>query len=383
MAERHKKSILVITGARADYGLLRPIMREIAQSDALELRVLVTGMHTLTRYGHTEDLVRADGMPVVVVVPVSEDDEMTDALAAEIRGIGEYCRAHRPDLILVLGDRDESFAGAIVGGHLGIPVAHVHGGDKTGPAVDEYIRHATTKFSHIHFPATKKSAQRIKLLGEEPWRIVMVGGPGLDELRTVPECSRESLAQRYGLLSDKPWHVVLHNPTPLDPVPYRDQISPLLRVMGGLDSEKIVIYPNSDTGSDVFIAELEAQKDTRGVHLFRNLPREDLINTLRQAEFLAGNSSMGIIDCSFLKLPVVNVGNRQAMRERGSNVVDCGYAEEEIRAAISKVTAISFRHRMHFSKSPYGDGHAAERIVRELERLMARSDLLDKQLTYK
>lgn len=377
-----KQSILVITGSRSEYGLLRPVMREILKSKELELRVLVTGMHTLTKFGNTIELVRADTMPIVAIVSVPETVSMAGALAEEIKGIDAYCRAHRPSLILVLGDRDESFAGALVGGHLGIPVAHIHGGDKTGSVVDEYIRHATTKFSHLHFPATKKSARRIKLLGEESWRILMTGAPGIDELRTATFRTKESIAKQYGLSLSKSWHLVLHHPASLDAVRYEDQIRPLLETVASLPSEKIVLYPNADAGSDIFLNEIEKMREHSGMRIYRNIPREDLISMLTHAEFLIGNSSMGIIDCSFLGVPFIHVGNRQAMREQGTNVIDCGYDKKSIERALARARTSAFRRRVARGKSPYGDGHASERIVRGIKKLLSRKDLLYKKLTY-
>lgn len=377
------KSVLVITGSRAEYGLLRPVMVQIMRSKKLELRVLVTGMHTLSKCGNTIDDIRADRMPIAAVVPILETSSMTEALAEEIKGISDHCGKDRPDLIVVLGDRDESFAGAIVGGHLGIPIAHIHGGDKTGFVIDEYIRHATTKFSHMHFPATKKSSERIRLLGEEPWRIVMCGGPGLDEIRLARIRAKKSLAEQYGLSLEKPWHIILHHPASLDSVPYRDQIRPLLDVMAALPSEKIVLYPNADTGSDVFVREIEEYRGKTGMHLYKNIPRNDLISLLTFTVYLAGNSSMGIIDCSFLGVPVINIGSRQASRERGSNVIDCDYDEKSIHDSIKRVTSLAFRRRAVRGSSPYGDGHASERIVRSIEKMIDRDDIFNKKLTYK
>lgn len=379
---RQKKTVLVVTGSRAEYGLLRPIMREVMKSRTLELKVLVTGAHTLKKQGYTLDQVRQDGMPVVDVVPVAEKDSMTASLAKEIRGIGEYCNTHRPDLILVNGDRDESFAGAIVGGHLGIPVAHIHGGDKTGWVVDEYIRHATTKFSHLHFAATEKSARRIRLMGEEAWRIMMVGGPGLDEIRTLPVKAKKDIGKEYGLSANEPWTLISHHPTSLDSVDYRDQIRPLLKTIMQLPGEKIITYPNTDMGGDVFIEEINVYRDSPQVHIFKSIPRLDYLNIFKHASVLLGNSSMGIIDASFLKIPTVNIGNRQAGRERGRNVVDSGYDETSIRRAIARVTSPAVRQKIAHSSSPYGDGHAAEKIVRFIESNINRPDLFHKKLTY-
>ncbi len=377
-----KKLVLVVTGGRADYGLLRPVMREIMKSKKLTLSVLVTGMHTLYSYGRSLDFIKADRIPVAAVVPIGEEDTMLESLSKEIKGIEEYCDKHRPDLILVLGDRDEPFAAAIVGGHLGIPVAHLHGGDKTGLVVDEYIRHAITKFSHLHFPATKLSAQRIKLLGEDPWRIVMAGATGLDEMREFHFESKKSIAKKYGLDPIQPWYLILHHPTPLDRVSPKIQAQGVLRSVVTLPGEKIVSLPNSDTGSATFLKELEKYRGKASMHVFGTMPRKDFLNLFKYVTVLIGNSSMGIIDSSFFKIPTVNVGNRQLGREHGVNVVHAGYDEASIRLAIKKATSPFFLRRVNKMRSLYGDGRASARIVRHIERLINHEDLFYKKLTY-
>lgn len=376
-----KKTVLVITGTRAEYGLLRPVMRAITKSKKLSLCVLITGAHTLKKYGNTKEQTLSD-FPNAFVVSISKNDSMTAALAKEIDGIGKYCAKMLPDIILVNGDRDESFAGAIVGGHLGIPVAHIHGGDKTGWIVDEYIRHATTKFSHLHFAATKKSARRIKLLGEETWRIHTVGGPGLDEMRAFHFASKKVIAKKYGLDHAQPWYIVLHHPVSLDGVSLRHQIAGVLRVATALKGEKIISLPNADTGSAEFLREIEKYRGKKGVHIFKSMPRKDFLNLFKYTTLLIGNSSMGIIDSSFFRIPTVNVGTRQLGREHGMNVVHACYDETSIRRAIKKATNPSFLQRVARMKSPYGDGHAAEKILWAIEQNIDRPDLFHKKLTY-
>ncbi len=382
MNTRKKKIILVVTGGRADYGLLRPVMREIQKSKTLTLRVLATGMHTLHSHGYSLDLVRRDAMPIATVVPIAPQDSMLDALAKEIKGIGDYCTKHRPDLIVVLGDRDEPFAAAIVGGHLGVPVAHLNGGDKTGDVVDEYIRHAITKFSHLHFPISHASARRVALLGEEKSRIFQTGGSGLDELRALPLPTAAVVAQRYNLSLQKPWFFVMHHPASLGTTGYKAQIAPMLASVARLEGEKMLIYPNADTGSKEFITEIDKYKHRPDFHIYKNIPRADLIAILKRCTLLIGNSSMGIIDASFLRVPTVNVGTRQAGRERGGNVLDCGYDATSVNRAINKALSPAFRKKVAKSKSPYGGGRAAPRIVRAIEENIGRKDLFRKKLTY-
>jgi len=379
---KKKKTVLVVTGGRADYGLLRPVMREVMKSKKLSLTVLATGMHTLKKYGHTLDFITADKIPVTAVVKVTEKDSMLESLAKEITGIEKYCTQHRPDIILVLGDRDEPFAAAIVGGHLGIPVAHLHGGDKTGFVVDEYIRHAITKFSHLHFPATKLSAKRVTLLGEESWRVLMTGGTGLDEMRSFSFASRKSIAKKYGLDAKAPWYLIVHHPASLDSVPYHTQAKGVFRVGAGLAGEKIISLPNADTGSADFITEIDKYRGRADTHIFKSMPRKDFLNIFKYVTLLIGNSSMGIIDSSFFKIPTINVGNRQLGREHGENVVHALYGEASIRRAVTRATNPSFVRRVASMRSPYGDGRAAKRIVRHIERLIGREGLFYKKLTY-
>jgi GDP/UDP-N,N'-diacetylbacillosamine 2-epimerase (hydrolysing) len=379
--KRSKKTVLVVTGGRADYGLLRPVMRELMKSAVLTLRVLATGMHTLER-DRTLHFIRKDHLPIAALVRVGAKDTMLDALAKEIKGISACCIKHRPDLIMVLGDRDEPFAAAIVGGHLGIPVAHLHGGDKTGFVVDEYIRHAITKFSHLHFPATKKSAERIQKMGEELWRIAMVGGTGLDEIRTLSFDTKANVGKRFGLDPRKPWYLVLHHPTPLEQTAYEGQAKGVFAVAASLAGEKIFCMPNSDTGSDVFVREIEKYRRHEDVHIFQSMPREDFLSLFKHARTLIGNSSMGIIDSSFLKIPTINVGNRQMNREHGVNVIHATYDGGNIRRAVQQAESPVFRQRISRMKSPYGDGRASERIVHRIEKLIRRPDLFYKKLTY-
>ena len=270
----------------------------------------------------------------------------------------------------------------MVGGHVGIPVAHLEAGDKTGFVVDEYIRHAITKFSHLHFSTNKKSAHRVKLLGEESWRILMSGGTGIDELRSLNTPSEKVLAKRYGLSSSEPWYVILHHPASLDSVSYTLQVAGLFRAAGRIPGEKIVLMPNSDTGSKEFLTEITRYKNTPGFHTFRHIPRVDLIGILKRTRVLIGNSSMGIIDASYLRVPTINVGTRQSGREKGTNVLDCGYDEKSILRALKKAESPAFLHEVARGTSPYGDGRAAPRVVRAIEQHIGRPDLFHKKLTY-
>lgn len=374
-----KKIILAVTGTRAEYGLLKSSIDGIRASKKLRLKLLATGMHTQKKFGYTLNDIKKDGVPVDCVVKIGENDSMLASLSKEISGIERYCLRHRPDIILVLGDRDEPFAAAIVGGHLNIPVAHIHGGDVSSGVVDDYIRHSITKFSHLHFTISKHSQARVLQLGEEKWRVFNVGSPGLDNLARFPRQSKKELALSLRLDAGKPWFIVLQHPTPLDSVAMKNQIIPTLQAVRQFDAEKIIIYPNSDTGSDVFIKEIQKLPLKKGFHAHKSLTRNVYLSLLRASAVLAGNSSSGIIESGYFRLPTVNIGKRQQGRECGKNVIHVGYNKKEISKAIAKAQTRAFASICQKSAHPYGSGNAGKKIVSILERLPINAKLLDKK----
>lgn len=377
-----KKKVLVVTGSRAEYGLLKLTMEAIRQSKKLDFRLLVTGMHTLKKYGYTIRDIKKNKFPIHCVVSVLEKDSMLEALSKEIVGIMQYCVKNRPDLILVLGDRDEPFAAAIVGGHLKIPIAHIHGGDVGGKIVDEPIRHSITKFSHLHFVATLKSRERVLKLGEEPKRIFLVGAPGIEGLKNYKFLSKELLGKKFGVAPDRQWFLVVHHPATLESVGYKNQISGLLKALDKLKAEKIIIYPNSDTGSKIFIREIEKYRHKKSFHIFKNFIRTDYLNFLNVSDLLIGNSSSGIIESSYFHLPTINVGSRQGRRERAGNVIDCGYDIHGITKVINKALSRQFIRRIKKIKGVYGSGPISRKIVKIIEKHIGDKNLFDKQLTY-
>lgn len=373
---------MVITGTRAEYGLLKSTIDGIRKSKILSLRLAVTGMHTLAKFGQTINDIKKDGVPINYVVPISEKDDMLGALSKEINGLKNICKREQPAAILALGDRDEAFAAAIVGGHLKIPVLHIHGGDVTGYVIDDYIRHAITKFSHLHFTVSQKSYERVIKLGEEKWRVFKVGAPGLDNLRRGHYFSGKYLAKSLGLDEKKKWLLVLQHPTPLDKIVIREQIVPTLKAVAEIPAEKIIIYPNSDTGSEVFIKEIKKYQPREDFHLHKNLDRRVYLSLLKTCDALVGNSSSGIIETGFFHLPVVNIGNRQLGREGGQNIIQANYSQPQIKTAIRRALTAEFKRRCHNLSNYYGTGRAGERIVKIIEKNINKPELFYKKFTY-
>ena len=375
-----KKKILVITGTRAEYGYLRPVLSEIRKSTKLELRLLVTGMHTLKRCGKTINEIKKDAMPIVATVPIGENDSMLEALAKEIRGIERYCMKERPDLMLVIADRDEPFAGAIVAGHLGIPLVHLAGGDSTGYVVDEPIRHSISKFAHIHFTWTPKTATRLRALGEEPRRIHVTGSTSFDDIRTKQTESRTSLARTLKLDAEKPWLLFVQHPTPLDATPLSEQIKYSVASLRACPGEKIILYPNTDTGSDLFVKAIESLTSQPNTHLFTSLPHTTYLSLLKHCVVIIGNSSSGVIEAGFFGTPAVDIGGRQHGREHGGNVIHAPYDTKKISAAIKRALSPAFTRKAHTTKHPFDRGHASKKIVRVLEKLRIDEKLLHKHI---
>ena len=380
MTSENKKQIIIITGTRATYGLWHPIIVEFLKSNVFYPRVLATGMHTLTKYGYTLDEIRKDNIPIAAVVPVEENDDMLECFMKEVGGIRNYCLHNRVDAIGVLGDRDEELAGAIVGGHMKIPIFHIAGGDVTGPVIDEPIRHSVTHFSHLHFTACQTSYQRVLRLGEEEWRIFNVGAPGLAGLFEKNYSARSELAKKYALNPHLSWLLVVHHPTPLDTVSFLGQVRPLFQFLGSFDAEKIVIYPNSDTGSNVFVQEIEQYRGLKGFHIIKSLNRDDYLAFMKNTNVLMGNSSSGIVESTVFKTPTVNIGKRQGNRDRGSNVINCDYDSVSIKEATEKARSDEFIQLCRVAQSPYGDGKTATNIVRILEKNIDHPDLLVKKI---
>lgn len=374
-----KKNILIITGSRSTYGLWRPIIKEMLKSRILAPKVLITGMHTLKKFGYTVDEIKRDKFPIASIVKISENDDMLQHLAKEIEGIRRYCLGNRVDGIFVMGDTDHMLAGAVVAGHLNIPLFHIAGGDLSGFVVDSAIRHAITKFSNIHFTATKNGAKRVAMMGEEKWRIFNVGAPGLVGLSKIKFLSKKDLAKNLGLNVSKKWIIVLQHATPLDEVAFVSQIGPLFKVVSHLDGEKLVIYPNSDTGSEAIVKEIERYSLRKDFHIFKTLPRKTYLNLLKTADLLIGNSSSGIVESTFFKLPTIDVGNRQNDRERGKNVIHCDYDGKSIKAALAKVESKNFHEFCQKAKSPYGNGMMDKKIIKILERLINCKNLVFKK----
>ncbi len=367
-----KRRIGVITVARSDYGLYRPILKRIATDSQLALMLYVSGAHFADTFGTTVTEIEADGFPIVARVPmISPADRPADIARTMGEGTANFARVFHdtpPDILLVLGDRFEMFAGALAAVPFGIPIAHIHGGELTEGAMDEYFRHALTKISHLHFATTDIYARRIIQMGEDPWRVVVSGAPALDTVLTVERLSRSELQENYDVDFSKPILLVTFHPVTMEAEHNVRYLSNLLQALGNFPEYTIVFtYPNADAGRDAIIQSIEAYRNTHAhARVVKNFGHQGHLSMMAHARAMIGNSSSGIIEAASFGLPVVNIGTRQQGRVRPKNVLDVGYATSDVEAGIREAISDGFRNALCGPVNPYGDGHASERIVERL-----------------
>lgn len=383
------KKILAVTGIRSEYFILEPVFEEIAKRDDLTLTVVATGAHMSPVHGNTYKIIEDKGFNVIKLETLLSADSLSGrckSLGIQIMGLTDIVVREDPDWLLVLGDREESIATALVGAYLNIPVAHMCGGDRVVGNVDDSVRHAVTKLAHIHFPTTHENGERILKMGEEPWRVHVVGNPALDSIRKQPELSYEYLSDflEFELKETEPFILFIKHPLSSEENLAGQQMEITLEAIAELEYKTVVIYPNTDAGSHAMINVIDKFVDKYDfIKAYKTLPRDIFVNLQRKASVLVGNSSCGLLEAPFLKLPVVNVGNRQKQRQHAENIIFVPYEKEKIQSAIK--TAIydeDFIKRCRNCSNPYGDGYTSARIARIISETKIDDRLINKQITY-
>ena len=377
------RKILYITGTRADYGLMRSVLFEMERNPKIDLEIAVTGMHLMKEFGMTVTDVEKDGFKIHIIKDIFKEDNkesMVHFIGDFINDLSKMIIKINPDIILLLGDRGEMLAGAIVGAYLNIPTAHLHGGEITS-TVDEYARHAITKLVNIHLPATKKSAERILKMGEKPENIFLVGAPGLDNILNKKLTVPDEICRNYNLNPSEPIILVVQHPVSLESENSSKQIQATMDAILDLKIQTIIIYPNADAGGREIIKSVSKYENYPFIQTFKSIPSEDYLSLMQIANAIVGNSSSGIIEAPSFKLPAVNIGYRQQGREKALNVIDVDYNKEEIKEAILKsIYDEEFIDMIHNSENPYGDGKTSQKVVKILHDIKLNQELLEKKL---
>ena len=368
------RKICVVTGTRAEYGLLYWLLRDIEEDEALELQLAVTGMHLSPEFGLTYTVIESDGFTIDerVEMLLSSDTPVgiAKAIGLGVIGFADAFARLRPDLVVILGDRFEILAAAQAALVAKIPIAHIHGGEATKGLIDDPIRHAVTKMAHFHFVAAEPFRRRVVQLGEHPNRVHVVGAPGLDHLRRSELLDREALEASLGVELLTPTLLVTYHPVTLDT---GDPTQPMRELLAALDErpDALAIFTkaNADTDgrviNEMIDAYVAAHPDRSKV--FTSLGQQRYLSALHQIDAVVGNSSSGIIEAPAAGVPTVNIGDRQGGRLRAASVVDCAADRYAIGRALEKALAPAFRMEVRRMTSPYGDGDASRRIKRLLK----------------
>ncbi len=374
------RRIIYLSGTRADFGLMRSTLQRIAATPGLDLQLAVTGMHLSEAHGRTVTEIRAAGLPIRAEIPLDmatrTGRSMALGVADCLRGVTELLAREMPDFLLLLGDRGEMLAGAIAALHVGVPSVHIHGGERSG-TVDEPVRHAISKLASYHFVATAGSRERIVRMGEPQARVFVTGAPGLDGLAELGAMARAECVRALGI-GERPFILAVFHPVVQQAALARAQAAQLLDALRRVALPVVWLEPNADAGSREIIAALDEATLPAGSRRLAHLPRPVFAAALRHCEVLAGNSSAGIIEAATFGTPVVNIGDRQRLRERNANVSDVPPRSDAIEAALRAALG----HSRWPCDNLWGDGRAGERIAGLLATLPAGPELLEKVNSY-
>lgn len=367
-----RQSIAVLTATRAEYGLLRPVIRRLFQNENLDLRILVTGAHLSGTFGRTVQEIEDDGYVIDKRVDILLQGNgsacISKSMGLAMISFGEYFEERRPDYLMVLGDRYETLAVCCAAMNARIPIIHLHGGETTEGAIDEAIRHAITKMSLYHFTSTEEYRKRVIQLGESPDRVFNVGATGVENVLNEPKYSKEELGNMIGMKLERSYGVVTFHPVTLE----GEVVAQCQALIDCMEHYKnidfIVTGANADCGGDKINRMFQqCAEENENVYFTYSLGMKKYLSALQYASFVMGNSSSGIIEAPSFGIPAINIGNRQKGRIQAEAVINCSNAASDIIKAVETALLPEVQNKAKNAKNPYGDGKASERIVQILE----------------
>jgi UDP-N-acetylglucosamine 2-epimerase (non-hydrolysing)/GDP/UDP-N,N'-diacetylbacillosamine 2-epimerase (hydrolysing) len=377
-----KLKVAIVTSSRADYSHLYWVLVELSKRSMLEVALVTMSSHLSPEFGNTGLEIARDGFSPAVKIEclLSSDTDigMAKTIGLATLSLADYLGASRPDLLLLIADRYEMLAPASVALALRIPVAHIEGGDVSLGAIDEAVRNALTKLSHVHLTTTENARRRVISMGEEPWRVHVVGSPSLDHITKGLLLSREEIQSRLQLPLKEETIAVIYHPLTLS----HDTLceaGALFAALEDVPQDLLIISPNADAGSRELLQRISAFRARKpNVRFITSIEHRTYLSLLQFLALLVGNSSSGIMESASFKLPTVNVGKRQDGRETGRNVLHCAADENDIRRAIRTALSPHFRSSLDGLQNPYGDGHSAEKIADIISSIGATDALLAK-----
>lgn len=354
------RKILFLTGTRADYGKIKSLMKKVDSSTDFELHIFVTGMHMLSKYGSTWKEIEKDGFyNIYKFINQYQGSDMDTALSNTIMGFGNYVKELKPDLIVVHGDRLEALAGAIVGAFNNIKVAHIEGGEISG-TIDESIRHAITKFSHLHFVSNETAKVRVIQMGERAKDIFVIGSPDIDIMLSNELPNLEMAKQRYEIPFDS-YAILMYHPVTTQNLKIKRRAEILVNSLKKSKQNYIVIYPNNDSGSEAILEEYKRLENDVRFRVFPSIRFEYFLTLLKYSDFIIGNSSAGIRETGVYGIPAVDIGDRQKNRYNENDFYNIFHAWEDETDILAKI-----KQAMHFNRVPikaYGEGNSDTRFL--------------------
>ncbi len=378
------RRICIVTGTRADYGLLYGVLREVKADPELDLQLVATGMHLSPEFGRTEQTIEEDGFEIDARVEMllAGDTGVGTAksMGVGVMGMADALDRLEPDVVVVLGDRFEMLSAAQAALVMRIPIAHIHGGEVTEGAFDESIRHSLTKMAHYHFVVADPYRRRVIQMGEAPDRVFTVGAPGLDQIQYVDLLDRTSFEQSIEWTLGEPTFLVTYHPATLGDAHPVDAVHELLQALDQFDDAHLLFTKaNADPqGREINQVLASYCADRDDARLYDTLGQQRYLSALQHVDVVVGNSSSGLIEAPAFNLPTVDVGARQRGRLRGPSVIDCAEQADEIAEALEQAVRPAFQARIRGAESPYGQGQAAERITRHLKRQPLDASVLTK-----
>ncbi len=376
-------NVCIVSGSRAEYDLLKPIIVKLDRDEDIDLHFILTGSHLSSSFGDTQNDSQRDGITVnkKIEIPLNGDDKHSMALsvAAAVKKFSDYFNGYRPDMLILLGDRFEIFGTAIAAAIIGVPIAHLYGGDTTEGAVDEFMRHSITKMSFLHFTSSEQYRRRVIQLGESPDRVFNVGSLGVENALKLPLISLKALEHELGFkLKGKKYAVVTYHPVTHEGNTVRSQMDELISAMDQLsDYNYIITKSNADAGGREINAIWEENAKSRSNWYYTSsLGAVRYLSVLKYSVCMLGNSSSGISEAPSLKIPTVNIGDRQKGRVMAESVICCEPVKEDIVNAIRKAESAEFRESIKDMKSPFGEGDTSDKIIDVIKNTLI-SDKID------
>jgi len=370
-----KKKIWIVTGSRAEYGLLKPLIKRIKNAGRYKLEILVTGQHLATPYGLTFKEIEKDGFriskKIKMLWPGDSELSIARSVGSGIAKFGELFSKEHPDLLIVLGDRFEIFAAATAAFIFKIPIAHLHGGEITSASMDDTFRHAITKMSILHFVSNPEYKKRVVQLGEQSQRVFSVGAIGIDSIKKAKLLSKFELQKELGFKFGEKNILVTFHPATLETDTVSSQFKELLAALDNFKNSKIIFtHPNSDVGSLEISRMIDdyVKRNSHKAKAFVSLGTVRYFSLIKSVDVVLGNSSSGIIEVPSFKKPTVNIGDRQKGRIMASSVINCKPNRSSIYGALRKALSEDFKKLSRKTKNPYGDGKTTERIIRIIGR---------------